>query len=146
MCNLLPAPGASPQTHQGGCSSPLDPHLLFGSMLRIDMVWATKNTASNSWFQSPPSSLFLVPEGGCGTGFRTLFLGRTTVLKEGISPAATIHCLQPRYSPQINMPTRYVCVGSGRVAASIGSGNVRHCSRKHLEYQCAVSNPVGMYC
>ena len=37
------------------------------------MVCATRKTASNFGFQSPPSILVLVPEGGCGTGFRTLF-------------------------------------------------------------------------
>ena len=39
------ASGASPRwlrprPHQGGCSSPLDPRLLLGSMLRIDMAWS----------------------------------------------------------------------------------------------------------
>ena len=34
------ASGASPQTPPGGCSSPLDPRLLLGSMLRIDMAWS----------------------------------------------------------------------------------------------------------
>ena len=60
--------GLRPRPHQGGCSSPLDPRLLHGSMLRIDMAWPPGRYR----FQSPLLRSSSGSKGCCGTGFRTL--------------------------------------------------------------------------
>ena len=62
--------GLRPRPHQGGCSSPLDPRLLPGSMLRIDMAWPPGKYR----FQRPLSKSSSGSKGCCGTGFRTLGL------------------------------------------------------------------------
>ena len=60
--------GLRPRPHQGGCSSPLDPRLLPGSMLRIDMAWPPGKYR----FQRPLLKSSSGSKGCCGTGFRTL--------------------------------------------------------------------------
>ena len=60
--------GLRPRPHQGGCSSPLDPRLLPGSMLRIDMAWPHGKYR----FQRPLLKSSSGSKGCCGTGFRTL--------------------------------------------------------------------------
>ena len=62
--------GLRPRPHQGGCSSPLDPRLLPGSMLRIDMAWPPGKYR----FQRPLLKSSSGSKGCCGTGFRTLSL------------------------------------------------------------------------
>ena len=57
--------GLRPRTHQGGCSSPLDPRLLPGSMLRIDMAWPPGKYR----FQRPLLKSSSGSKGCCGTGF-----------------------------------------------------------------------------
>ena len=63
--------GLRPRPHQGGCSSPLDPRLLPGSMLRIDMAWPPGKYR----FQRPLLKSSSGSKGCCGTGFRTLLSG-----------------------------------------------------------------------
>ena len=63
--------GLRPKPHQGGCSSPQDPRLLPGSMLRIDMAWPPGKYR----FQRPLLRSSSGSKGCCGTGFRTLDSG-----------------------------------------------------------------------
>ena len=60
--------GLRPRPHQGGCSSPPEPRLLPGSMLRIDMAWPPGKYR----FQRPLLKSSSGSKGCCGTGFRTL--------------------------------------------------------------------------
>ena len=75
--------GLRPRPHQGGCSSPLDPRLLPGSMLRIDMAWPP----GKYWFQRPLLKSSSGSKGCCGTGFRTL-------------PSELLICLPLKYMPR----------------------------------------------
>ena len=63
--------GLRPRPHQGGCSSPLDPRLLPGSMRSIDMAWPPGKYR----FQRPLLKSSSGSKGCCGTGFRTLSPG-----------------------------------------------------------------------
>ena len=64
--------GLRPRPHQRGCSSPRDPRLLPGSMLRIDMAWPPGKYR----FQRPLLKSSSGSKGCCGTGFRTLSVKR----------------------------------------------------------------------
>ena len=81
--------GLRPRPHQGGCSSPLDPRLLPGSMLRIDMAWPP----GKHRFQRPLLKSSSGSKGCCGTGFRTLVCAMRAVGRPGGSQATAI-CVQ----------------------------------------------------
>ena len=82
--------GLRTRPHQGGCSSPLDPRLLPGSMLRIDMAWPPGKYR----FQRPLLKSSSGSKGCCGTGFRTLLVqdnqsrGESVREKQGLSCSA----------------------------------------------------------
>ena len=87
--------GLRPRPHQGGCSSPMDPRLLPGSMLRIDMAWPPGKYR----FQRPLLKSSSGSKGCCGTGFRTLCLLKAEANRRSICPCSflstlydVIHC------------------------------------------------------
>ena len=83
--------GLRPRPHQGGCSSPLDPRLLPGSMLRIDMAWPPGKYR----FQRPLLKSSSGSKGCCGTGFRTLFgapATQATCARRCVAMAQALHC------------------------------------------------------
>ena len=86
--------------HQGGCSSTLDPRLLPGSMLRIDMAWPPGKYR----FQRPLLKSSSGSKGCCGTGFRTLPLAsKIRVVVVGITTGrSSIHdCSDIRLSTHV---------------------------------------------
>ena len=80
--------GLRPRPHQGGCSSPLDPRLLPGSMLRIDMAWPPGKYR----FQRPLLKSSSGSKGCCGTGFRTLLWGQRQQIQQSLLSAHKSFC------------------------------------------------------
>ena len=111
--------GLRPKPHQGGCSSPLDPRLLPGSMLRIDMAWPHGKYR----FQRPLLKSSSGSKGCCGTGFRTLYRARPPQSADAWEQVAAFvapggsHCLPValpinNYHQACNMPTARSCSSS----------------------------------
>ena len=121
--------GLRPRPHQGGCSSPLDPRLLPGSMLRIDMAWPPGKYR----FQRPLlKSRLSGSKGCCGTGFRTLRQSSTGD-ESDTRPHGAVWCAanfrQERRAQLCQQRRAWVRQGQGRGAGpsprklAVGSGD-----------------------
>ena len=98
--------GLRPRPHQGGCSSPLDPRLLPGSMLRIDMAWPPGKYR----FQRPLLKSSSGSKGCCGTGFRTLLPASNEYMTSGkIKYAERKTALRYRYGTMWTRKMAYRC-------------------------------------